>query len=384
MLTIIARSVRGLEWLTAGEVSDAPLEAGGLAMSNREVTFTVPDLTPALLRLRTVDDVFAEVGRVPGVGPARGALPLAARRTADLDWTGALGRLAAIRALAARPKLDVVASVAGKHNYNRFAVENAVGESLARRLNGSYLVRTSTGRQAGDPDLVVRVFVRDTEAVVAVQVGAQPLHRRRYKQEAGAGTLHPPVAAMLARLAAPAAGAAVADPFCGDGTIAVEAALACPGIQMLASDIDPARLGSARRNAARAGVGLPLCWADAAQLPWAGHSVAAVITNPPWNIAVEALGLLRGSLGGFWRQVPSLLTADGRLCLITDARLDAPRQLKRLGYQFALLTQVRLAGRVSHVLLCAPPEHSAPVLPDRLAGWRRRALAGGVVTDAGF
>jgi 23S rRNA G2445 N2-methylase RlmL len=384
MVTIIARSVRGLEWLAAEEISDTAPGAGGLAMSSREITFTLPVLAPELLRLRTVDDVFAEVGRVPGVGPAKGELPLVARRVTDLDWAGALGRLAAIRTPVPRPRLDVVASLAGKHNYNRFAVENAVGESLARRLNGSYLVRTSSGRQAGDPGLVVRVFVRETEAVVAVQVADQPLHRRRYKLQAGAGSLHPPVAAMLARLAAPVVGAAVADPFCGDGTVCIEAALSCPGIAVLASDIAPERLGNARRNAARAGVGLSLCRADAGRLPWPCHSVAAVVTNPPWNIAVEALGLLRGSLDGFWRETPRLLTPAGRMCLITDARLDAPRRLRRLGYRFALATQVRLAGRVSHVMLCAPPEQDPPALPARLAGWRRQALADGVVTEAGF
>jgi len=384
MVTIIARSVRGLEWVAADEISAALPQARGLAMSSREITFRVPELAPPLLGLRTVDDVFVKVGRVSGVTPTKEGPSIAAPRIADLDWAGALAHLGMIRTIPPRPRLDVVASLEGRRNYNRFAVENAVGEMLARRLRGSYLARTSSGRQAGEPDLMIRVFVRGTEAVTATEVAAQPLHRRGYKQEAGAGTLHPPMAAALARLAHPAPASTVADPFCGDGTIAIETALSYPATRVLASDIDEVRLGHAEGNAARAGVSLTLCQADAARLPWPDQSIDAVITNPPWNIAVDARGLLRRSLDRFWRQMPRLLAPAGRLCLISDAQLDAPRQLRQMGYQLALATQVRLAGRVSHVLLCAPREQGLPRIPAGLADWRRRAVAGGVITEAGF
>jgi tRNA (guanine6-N2)-methyltransferase len=384
MVTIIARSVRGLEWVAADEISAAIPQARGLVMSSREVTFQVPELAPPLLGLRTVDDVFVAVGRVQGVAPTSEGPAIAATRIADLDWAGALAQLGMIRAIPPHPALDVVASLEGRRKYNRFAVENAVGEMLARRLRGSYLARTSSGRQAGEPDLVIRVFVRGTEAVTATEVADRPLHRRGYKQEAGAGTLHPPVAAALARLAHPAPAGIVADPFCGDGTIAIETALSYPGTRVLASDIDEVRLGHAETNAVRAGISLTLRQADAALLPWPDQSIDAVITNPPWNIAVDARGLLRKSLDRFWPQLPRLLAPAGRLCLIADAQLDAPRQLQQRGYQLALATQVRLAGRVSHVLLCAPPEQGLPCIPAGLADWRRRALADGVITEAGF
>ena len=384
MVTIIARSVRGLEWVAADEISAAIPQARGLAMSSREITFQVPKLAPPLLGLRTVDDVFVEVGRVPGVAPTSEGPAIAAPRIADLDWAGALAHLEVIRAIPPHPQLDVVASLEGRRKYKRLAVENAVGEMLARRLRGSYLARTNSGRQAGEPDLVIRVFVRGTEAVTAIEVADRPLHRRGYKQEAGAGTLHPPVAAALARLAQPAPASTVADPFCGDGTIAIETALSYPGARVLASDIDEVRLGHAERNAVRAGISLTLRQADAARLPCPGQSIDAVITNPPWNIAVDARGLLDRSLDRFWPQLPRLLAPAGRLCLIADPQLDAPRQLQQRGYQLALATQVRLAGRVSHVLLCAPPEQRLPRIPAGLADWRRRALADGVVTEAGF
>ena len=381
---ILVRSVRGLEWVAADEVSARLPAVDGIAMSPREVGFRLPGPDPAVLGLRTVEDAFLVVGTVRGLGPTKEAPPVAARRIARLDWAGPLDRLGGIRALPGRPRFDVVASLEGRHSYNRFMLENAVGAALVPVVGGGYLARTTEGRQAGEPDLTIRVFARGGEATVALRLADRPLHRRRYKQDTGAGTLHPPVAAALARLADPAAGAVVADPFCGDGTIAIETALSYPDVRVTASDIDPVRLGNAARNRDRAGVEVALHQLDAGRLAWPEQSVDAILTNPPWNVAVDAHGLLRRSLDPFWQQLPGLLTPAGRLCLLADVQLNAPDRLRRLKYQVTLATRARLAGRVLHVLLCAPPRQARPGIPDGLAGWRQRALAEGVVTEAGF
>jgi tRNA (guanine6-N2)-methyltransferase len=382
---LVARSVRGLEWAIADEISERLPEADAITMSGREVDFELPALAPHVLGLRLPDDLFLEVGRVTDVGKTKDVPASAARQIAALDWAPAVAWLNAVRELPGRPRFDVVVSLEGRRNYNRFAMENAVGPALRPLLCGSYLARTSEGRQTGDPDLTVRLFVRGTEARVTLRLADRPLHRRWYKQDTGAGTLHPPVAAALARLAGPPGRAeTMADPFCGDGTIAIETALAYPDSRVLAADIDPERLRNARHNAMRAGATLSMTRLDAGLLPWPAGALDAVMTNPPWNVAVAAGGLLRSSMDRFWRQLPGLLSRRGRLCLIADADLDEPGQLRRMGYQLALATQIRLAGRVSHLLLCAPPGKDRPQIPAGLARWRRRALADGVITDAGF
>jgi tRNA (guanine6-N2)-methyltransferase len=381
---LIARSVRGLEWMAADEISERLPGAEGITLSAREIGFRVPALAPDVLGLRLADDLFLEVGRVADVGKTKDVPPAAARRVAMLDWAAAMSWLSAVRTLPGRPQFDVVVSLESRRNYNRFDLENAVGAVLRPVLSGSYLARIAEGRHPGDPDLTVRLFVRGTEMRVTLRLASRPLHRRPYKQDTGPGTLHPPVAAALARLAGPAAAETVADPFCGDGTIAVETALAYPGCHVLAGDIDPGRLRNARQNAVRAGVTVPFAPLDAGRLPWRAATIDAVVTNPPWNLSVDASGLLRSSLDRFWRQLSALLGRDGRLCLIADAGLDAPERLRRMRYQLALATQARLAGRVSHLMLCAPPGQDRPQVPPGLARWRRRALADGVVTDAGF
>ncbi len=197
--------MRGLEWVAADEISSRLPGARDITLSGREVSFRLPALAPAVLALRTVDDVLGVVGRVPDAGPGWDAPPLLARRLAGLDWAGALAVLGGFRPLPGAdpgkaPRLDVVASLDGGRRYNRFAVEQAVGASLAQLTGGCYLARTSAGQPAGQPDLTVRVLIRGSEAVAAVQLAPRPLHRRGYKTEAG----HRHAASACRRRAGPA------------------------------------------------------------------------------------------------------------------------------------------------------------------------------------
>jgi 23S rRNA G2445 N2-methylase RlmL len=379
--TVIARSVRGLEWIGADEIAQRLPAATGIRLAAREITFTLPWHVPGLLDLRTVDDAFLRVGTLSGVGTTVDVPPAVARRLAGLDWRLPRDQVAQLRDLPAQPRFDVVASLDGGRRFNRYALENAVGPAIASRLDARFEARTEHGRAAATVDLTVRLFVRGESLTAALRLDQRPLHRRWYKQDTGPGTLHPPLAAALTRLAPPGPGGVVADPFCGDGTVAIEAALEHPHARVLASDIDPGRLSNARANAGRAGADPRLIRADAGRLPWRPGSVDVVVTNPPWSVAVSAGGVLARSLRPFW----SALRGQAPLvCLLVDAEHDAARTLPRLGYQVALAQQVRIAGRMSHVVLCAPQERPEPALPAGLVGWYRRAQAAGVITEGGF
>jgi tRNA (guanine6-N2)-methyltransferase len=235
-------------------------------------------------------------------------------------------------------------------------------------------MRTRTGRAPGTAGITARIFVRGVDIVATIRLGAAPLHRRAYKQDTGPGTLHPPLAAALAQLAAPTAGEHVLDPFCGDGTIAIETALAFPGTQVSGSDIDGGRLTNAARNAARAGVDVLLRHADASQ-----PTDTTVDVIPPWDLSVKTTG----SLAAFWGQLPHRLTNGGRIAAIADSDMDVPSTLEKHGFVMALATQIRLAGRMSHLVLAAKAGDAQP-LPEELSSWREQAMAAGIVTATGF
>ncbi|HLL69175.1 MAG TPA: methyltransferase [Micromonosporaceae bacterium] len=381
---LIVRCAHGVEWLCADEIANRFPAAELITLARRELTFELPQAGPGCLELATADDAFLEVGRVEGAGTTKDALPVVARRLAALPWRRSIDAVRRLRPVPDGPTFDVVASLEGRRSYNRFAVENTFGSILARLLGGTCLARTAAGREPGEPDLTIRVFIREQSATAAIRLGAHPLHRRRYKQETGPGTLHAPVAAALARLAAPGPGRPVLDPFCGDGTIMIETGLAYPQAVLTASDADPARVASAESNSRRAGVRVALRVGDAGLVAPADGPFASIVTNPPWNLAVDATRSLAGSLDPFWRRVPDLLAPDGRLVVLTEAALEVPAALRRAGFTLALATRIRLAGRVAQIVLAAPPGRQPAAIPQGAARWRERAIAAGVVTRDGF
>jgi tRNA (guanine6-N2)-methyltransferase len=380
---IIARSVHGLEWVCAGEVTQAGADVSGVRLSRRQVDFEVGTTASRLLGLRTADDVFVRLAAIDGVGGTKGDLPALGQAAAALDWTRALDFVRTVRDLPEHGSFDVVASMEGRRSYNRFAVERSIGLAIAPVLGATFLERDENARAGADSDCTVRAFVRGDQVTIAVRLARKPLHRREYKVSTGPGTLHPPVAAALVAVGAPAAGT-LADPFCGDGTIAIEAALARPQLRIMASDVDPARVDNTRDNAARAGVDIRVRLADATVVADTVTDVNAIITNPPWSQAVRPGGQLRSSGHEFYAAVAGALRRDGVLCCITDADLGVPALMAERGWQLGLAQRIRLAGRVADVSLAAPPGRPGPTLPVGLAGWRDRALADGVITESGF
>jgi tRNA (guanine6-N2)-methyltransferase len=379
---IIARSVHGLEWVCAAEICSGAA-VSGVRLSRRQVDFEIGTSASWLLGLRTADDVFVRLATMDGVGTAKGDLPALGKAAAELDWRRTLDCIAAVRELPEHGSFDVVASIEGRRSYNRFAVERSIGLAVAPVLESTFVERDGGSPAGADSDCTVRVFVHGERVTVAVRLGRRPLHRRGYKVGTGPGTLHPPVAAALVALGGPAEGT-LADPFCGDGTIAIEAALALPRLRIMASDVDPVRVHNAIQNAARAGVDIGVRLADAATIADSVSDVDAIITNPPWSQAVRPGGQLRASGPEFFDALGGAFGRDGVLCCITDADLGVPALLTQHRWQLGLQQRIRLAGRVADVSLAAPPGRPAPTLPVGLAAWRHQALAAGVVTESGF
>jgi tRNA (guanine6-N2)-methyltransferase len=384
VLRCVVRCVHGLEPFAAAELADLVGEAS-LRPERRQVLADVAraDLS-GLLALRTADDVLLRVGELAGAG---GWQPVDALATAlaDLDWAPLLAGVRSVRPLPEVVGLDVVAAVAGVRRWNRFAVEQAAGPVLARRLGARYLERGPQGRVEGRADLGVRLDVSPERVTVALRLGPAPLHRRPWKRDTGPGTLHPPVAAALGMAVGlgPATARTVLDPFCGDGTVVVEAALAGAGTAaggaVRGSDAEPQRVANARANARRAGVTVGLELADALGVP---GPVDVLLTNPPWNLAVDAAGRLSGRLTPFWNRLPELLAPGGLGCLLTEAELGVPAALARAGLAVGPVQRLRVAGRVTDLVLVG--RDAAPAWPAATADWWQRAVQEGVLNVGGF
>lgn len=383
-VSLIARTVRGLEFVAADEIG-ATLPARDVQLEPRQVRFSLETAGPALADLRTVDDVFVVVGGCQDYGHKKEALPLIARAARRLDWSAALDALAAQRSLPrSGGKFDVVVSLLGRRNYSRFDVEDAVGEVLSGRFNARYVSRRDPSGPAGSVDVTVRVFVTQQGIRFALRFAATPLHRRAYKQDTTKGTLHPPVAAAMARLLTPRSGDLMLDPFCGDGTIPIEFAMTCTDALITASDLDPTRVRNTRVNAERAGTSLRVEVADAGRLSLDAGSVDILATNPPWSVSVTAGGSLRRTVNGFWDRVTGSLSNRSRIAAIMDSELDAQRVLTSQNYAIAFAQRLRLAGRLVDLVVAAPPGRPEWRLADGLLDQREAAKRVGLLTETGF
>lgn len=179
----------------------------------------------------------------------------------------------------------------------------------------------------------IEFFILKDEATLMIDTSGIPLHKRGYRVEANLAPIRETLGAAIASVSRPREEVLLWDPFCGSGTIAIEAAMkmrniapgksrsfaaeAFPfipkriwqnareeaiagevksGFEVFASDIDRTSLEIAKKNAARAGVAdsLKIFYADARNIHAEGRR-ATIVSNPPYGErmgekdAVEAL-----------------------------------------------------------------------------------------------
>ena len=207
----------------------------------------------------------------------------------------------------------VTGSRSGDHRFTSMDVQHVTGQALVDRYG------TDVDLEAYDVD--VRFDVIGVRCQVSVQANRESLHRQRFARpfDHPAGT-KAPLAYALLRLSDPQPHDTLLDPFCGGGTIAVEAAQAWPDVEIIAGDVDPSFLEGARKNAEAAGVADRITFRemDARGLAQAmDDPVHRIVTNPPYGIRMGKTGYLKGLYSGFLGGAAQVLAPDGRIVVMT-------------------------------------------------------------------
>jgi 23S rRNA (guanine2445-N2)-methyltransferase / 23S rRNA (guanine2069-N7)-methyltransferase len=255
--------------------------------------------------------------------------------------------------------------------HERFAAQRTK-DAVVDRIRAAHGTRPSV--DAEDPDLRLSLVVRKGRAIVSVDLGGGPLHRRGWRQSQGEAPLKENLAAaMLLRGHWPrihAEGGALLDPMCGSGTLLIEGALmaadVAPGLHRLqgreptrwlgfdkalwraihaqaqarasagraalapvfhGADLDPQALHSAMANADRAGLGELIRFdrAPITALKAPGPARGLVVCNPPYDERLQADATLYRDLGDALRSaVPDwcavLLCGSAELAQATGLR----------------------------------------------------------------
>jgi 23S rRNA G2445 N2-methylase RlmL len=357
---MLARCVRGIEWICAAELSNA-FGADIQRVEHRLVEFVAP-MDPALLRAGTVDDLFLLAVRFHGLDHRRETLNALRRQTSGLEVAPLLEMITSLRRVPPRSPFEVVASFLGRRNYTRYDVEGVVGTGLEMATGSRFLPGPMTDET--HPDLSWRVHLFDGGGVLALRLGAAPLHRRRYRMHSVRGSLHPPLAYAACMLAGPKPGSGVLDPFCGSGTMLLEARRVQPDSFLIGSDVEISAVRTARANA---GIQYPAGWfvGDAGRMALAAETVDTVLTNPPWRRQVERQGALAPGLENFWSELARVTTATGRMAVVLQGLEEEVPAIRAAGFAPLILQRVAVSGAWSTLGLLVK-EHRCGVEQDRL------------------
>jgi len=392
---------KGLEYLLVDELLALGCTRATAARAGANAEGTLHDAQRAVLWSRLASRVLWPVAEYDC--PDEHALYAGA---AAIDWSQHL-RVGMSLAVDAHVSGDAI-------THARYAAQR-VKDAVVDTLRGPNGERPSVDLE--QPDLRLNLVVRAnkagaTKALLSVDLGGGPLHRRGWRLEQGEAPLKENLAAaVLLRGGWPqmyADGGALLDPMCGSGTLLIEGALmaadVAPGLQrdggslqtpsrwrgfdplqwralvddaqrraeagraalrpvFHGSDLDPHAIRAARANAERAGVleaiGFAVCDIDALPAMETPRGLAAC--NPPYDARLAADPVLYRVLGdALKRAAPawkaSLLCGDADLARATGLRAAKKYQLFNGAIECALIVCDPVAPPARE----APAEGEAP------------------------
>ncbi len=249
-------------------------------------------------------------------------------------------------------------------------VKDAICDQFREATGARPSVNTET------PDVRVHVFLTEHHATLYLDTSGENLFKRGWRLDKGLAPLRENLAAGLLHLAGWNGTQPLVDPFCGSGTIAIEAAhiaqQIAPGIarpfgfeklknfdrhlwrslkteaeqqrlerspvSILANDISGKACGMTSQNAKRAGVDIQVSMLDARELRPLSDQPGLMLGNPPYG---ERIGLRHGPAtaapenspaldAAFYAEFASTLKkhfSGWRVALISND-MNLPRQLR--------------------------------------------------------
>ncbi len=270
------------------------------------------------------------------VGRGRGALEAMAR---SVEESGIADLIPAGATFAVR------AERAGEgHDYTSMDIARVVGDAVIRSCEGRRGFRPEV--RLNSPSIIIAAGVVGDDFYAGVLLtGERSRHRRRYRVYDHPAALKPTLAYVMLRLAGASDGDHIADPMCGGGTVALEAAYTFESSKITCMDKDPRHIEGARLNAAAARVESRIDFrvGDARRMHeiLGESSVDVVVTNPPYGIRLGDPGAVRSLYTAFARSLALALAPGGRAAVITTEPDYLASHAARWGLRLAHSRRVR-------------------------------------------
>jgi 23S rRNA G2445 N2-methylase RlmL len=352
----------GLEAVAAEEIER---ELGGEVKRTGRglVVFRVEEIGPALLQLRTTEDVFLLAWGTDKLTYRAGDLDHIRRWTShDADWNQLLQLHHQVHPKPkGKPSYRLVTQMSGEHGYRRADAGKALAQGLAGKFPSSW--------RPAEENAAVEVWltIHGATAVCGLRLSDRTMRHRTYKAEHLPASLRPTLAAAMVRLAEVRPGQTLLDPMCGAGTILAEALEAArrkqdPAgarpVHLWGGDLDAAAVRAASANLRRLGPVQLARW-DAARLPLADASVDRIVSNLPFGkqlASPEEIGPL------YRRVVPDLdrvLRPGGRAVLLVSEPAVLRAAIQETTWKQERELRVRVLGQPAVIGVWRKPQELA-------------------------
>ena len=343
----------GLEPLVRTEAERLGLSLGDSEPGGIEFTGSLHDVGRANLWLRTATRVLVRVAdfSVRALGELE-------RKGTELDWKRWLPR-------------DRPVQIRVTSRKSRLYHQKAIAERLAVGLvkGGFTLAVKAAGEEddeSADPSQLLVVRLLRDHCTISLDSSGSLLHRRGYRLATAKAPLRETLGAALLAAGGWDRRAPLVDPFCGSGTIPIEAALLARGIApgrqrpfacerwpswdakqwreelaradaavlpkspalILGADRDAGAIAAARANAERAGVAGDIEFRQQSLsdlAPPAGPGW--LVSNPPYGVRVGDVKLLKGLYGRLGEIARGSLEGWRLMLLLPEQPLERPTGL---------------------------------------------------------
>jgi len=236
----------------------------------------------------------------------------------------------------------------GSHEFTSIDVQRVAGQALVDKYSRKVNLK--------NPKTIVRVDVSHNLCVLGIQKTRVSLRIRYPRAFQHRSALNPVIAYAMLRIASVRPGDKVLDPFCGSGTIIIEAAQVWRGLELIGVDISPKSIEGAWMNAEAAGVRdkVKFIVGDARRLERAlpmGWRADRVVSNLPFGIRSGRLKVIPTMYKNFLRSLRQFLAEGSRVCLLTTHNSLLENIAKELGYEVIASRWILQGGLKTWIVL---------------------------------
>jgi len=235
----------------------------------------------------------------------------------------------------------------GEHDFTSMHVQKVAGQAVVDKY------RKKVDLKGFDVNL--RVDVIGKRCFVGVQLTKESLHKRFEKPFNHPASIKAPLAYAMLILSDIKKGNTLLDPFCGSGTIPIEAALVFGNtIKIHGSDKEEFFIKGARKNAEAAGVGnlIKFRVADARSINEVYKDIDRIVTNPPYGVRIGKDKTIKHTIHKFLLAASQSLNDDGRIVMI-NLRANSIRNIIYKTRKFTVVHErvVESGGLYPHIFV---------------------------------